>query len=105
MRESYDPQKHKRGAPELITLLDIFVFVLRHNRWYLCEVIMGYEFLKGFKISKIVPSHCFQAWNNWFLPCVPVITPYFIRYETRAKYTVSVQIFSLNISAICHKKA
>ena len=71
--------------PELITLLDIFVFVPRHNRWYLCEVIMGYECLKEFKISKIVLSHCFQAWNNWFSLYVTVITPYFIRYETRAK--------------------
>ena len=68
--------KGEGGAPKLITLLDIFVFVLRHNRWYLCEVIMGYEFLKGFKISKIIPSHCFQAWNNWFSLCVPVITSY-----------------------------
>ena len=77
--------KGEGGAPELITLQDIFVFVLRQNRWYLCEVIMGYEFLKAFTISKIVLSYCFQAWNNWFSLCVPVITPYFIRYETRAK--------------------
>ena len=65
--EFYGLQKNKRGrggVPELITLMDIFVFDLRHNRWCLCEVIMGYEFSKRFKISKIVLSHCFQAWNN-----------------------------------------
>ena len=77
--------KGEGGAPELITLQDIFVFVLRQNLWYLCGVNMGYEFLKAFKISKIVLSYCFQAWNNWFSLCVPVITHYFIRYETRAK--------------------
>ena len=47
--------KGEGGAPELITLQDIFVFVLRQNRWYLCEVIMGYEFLRA-DVSKYRPE-------------------------------------------------
>ena len=91
--------KGEGGVPELISLLDIFVFVPRHNRWYLCQVIMGYDFFK-----------MVQNFQNSTIPLFSGLeqSVFALRvYDMRRvpKYTISVQVFSLNASATCHKKA